>query len=68
MTEPLELPSRRVIEKALRDAGLSHRQSRKMLSVAWPLVVGEAKAEAEKLQAELDDLRALFAESTDKGL
>jgi hypothetical protein len=60
MTEPLDLPSRRDVERALREAGLSHRQARKLLGVAWRHVVGEARAEAEELRAELEELKAAF--------
>lgn len=60
MTAALEIPPRKVAEKALRDAGYSHRVARKIVAVAWPHVVGEAQAEAEELRAELEDLtRAL---------
>lgn len=51
------LPSRRDVEKALRGAGLSHRQARKMLATSWRAVVGEARAEADELRAELEELR-----------
>lgn len=60
MTEPLDIPSRRDVERALREAGLSHRQARKLLGVAWRHVVGEAQAEADELRAELADLKAAF--------
>ncbi len=68
MTAPLDIPSRRDVEKALRTVGLSHRQSRKMLSASWKLVVGEAQAEAEELRQELEDLKNLFCSSTAKGI
>ena len=56
MTEPLDIPSRRDVERAVRAAGLSHRQARKLMS-SWKLVVGEAQAENDELRAELEDLR-----------
>jgi len=61
LTEPLDTPSRRDVERALRSAGLSHRQARKLLAAGWRDVVGEAQAEAEELRAELEELRASIA-------
>lgn len=46
-------PTRRDLEKALRDAGLSHRQARKFVSAGWPAIVGDE-------QAELDEMRDLL--------
>jgi hypothetical protein len=54
-----DLPTRRDVERALREAGLSNRQARKFVSAGWPALVGEA-------QAELDDLRALIEETAGK--
>lgn len=51
-----QTPDRPAIEKALRDAGLSARQAKKILSGGWRLVAGD---EAELL-AEIDDLKNRF--------
>jgi hypothetical protein len=50
-----DFPTRRDVERALRECGLSHRQARKFVSAGWPLVVGEQ-------QAELDELKTLLAD------
>ena len=60
MTAPLDIPPRRDIEKALRDAGLSHRVARKMVAISWPQIVGEAKAEHDDMCAKFEDLKTLF--------
>lgn len=54
----VEQPTRKDIEAALRAAGLSHRQARKMLALSWPAVVGEAQAEADELRDRLEALSA----------
>jgi hypothetical protein len=59
MSEHDALPSRRDVERALRgeiklERGLSHRQARKLVGLAWAAVVGEARAEADELRAELE--------------
>lgn len=56
MTSP-ELPDRRVLEQALRGAGLSRRLAKRLLSAGWPALVNEARAEVDELRAQLDDLR-----------
>ncbi len=54
--EERELPTRKSVEQALRQVGLSHRQARKLVAVGWPSVVGEVAAERDELRAQLDDL------------
>jgi hypothetical protein len=51
------LPDRRELERALRAAGLSNRLAKRLLSAGWPAVVGEARAEADELRAEVEALR-----------
>ncbi len=53
-----ESPTRRDVERALRECGLSHRQARKFISAGWSALVGEQ-------QAELDELRELVAQRSD---
>lgn len=57
MTESQKTPSRPEIERALRAAGLSSRQAKRLLSGGWRLVVGaEAEEEAELLDR-LDEVQ-----------
>jgi hypothetical protein len=56
--ETKKAPDRPAIERALREAGLSARQAKRLLSGGWSLVAGEE----EQLLAELDDLKARFSE------
>ncbi len=49
-------PTRPEIERVLREAGLSHRQARKLLSVGWRGVVGERQAESDELKQRLSEL------------
>jgi hypothetical protein len=50
------LPTRKAVKVALRAAGLSDRQVRALLHLGWSGLVGEAKAEAEELRSELDEM------------
>lgn len=59
-----DLPDRRSIERALRAAGLSHRQARKFISAGWPSLVDEARAEVDELQAQLEAMRESMAGKT----
>lgn len=49
-------PDKRVIEKALRDAGLSSRQARKVISGGYKLLLDEESA----LIDELEELKSRF--------
>jgi hypothetical protein len=63
MNEQRKTPDRPTIEKALRAAGLSSRQAKKLLSGGWRLIVGEeAEAEAELL----DRLEAMKTQLFDR--
>ncbi len=53
-------PSRRDVEAALREAGLSHRQARKFVAAGWPSLVGEAQAEAEEIRERIETLENLL--------
>ena len=44
------------IETVLRQAGLSHRQARKLLAVGWKGCVGERQAEDEELRQRIAEL------------
>jgi hypothetical protein len=57
------LPSRREVEAALRQVGLSHRQAKKLISAGWPALVGEAEAEAEELRERIEALESLLKRS-----
>jgi hypothetical protein len=49
-------PDRRTLERALREAGLSARLAKRLLSAGWPALVGEHQAERDELRAQLADL------------
>ena len=52
MTAERKTPDRPAIERALRQAGLSSRQSKRLLSGGWRLVVGDdGEEEAEIVDA-----------------
>ena len=44
------------IEAVLRQAGLSHRQARKLLAIGWKGVVGERQAENDELKERIAQL------------
>lgn len=52
-----DLPERREVKRALRDAGLSTRQVDALLRAGWRGLVGEAEAEAAELRERLADLQ-----------
>ena len=56
----VELPSRPEIERALRAAGLSNRQAKKLLAIGWRGVVGERLAEESELRARIQELEAVL--------
>jgi hypothetical protein len=58
------MPDRPEIERLLRQAGLSHRQARKLLSVGWRGVVGEQQAEHDELKQKLAELEARMREGS----
>ena len=62
MVDERELPTRKAVEQALRQIGLSHRQARKFVAVGWPALVGDVQAERDELRAQLDDLAAKLAQ------
>lgn len=53
-----DLPDRRAVEAALREAGLSHRQARKFVSAGWRALVDATEAEAIELRQRIADLEA----------
>jgi len=53
------IPPRETVKQALREAGLSARQTRAILRGGWRELVGEAEAER-------DELREVIAELTSK--
>lgn len=57
MNAAREIPERRLIERALRDAGLSARQAKRLLSAGWQALVDERRAEVDELRAQIDELR-----------
>lgn len=56
-TEQRKIPSRLEIEQALRAAGLSSRQAKKLLAGGWRLVVGDENAEEAELIEHLDEMQ-----------
>lgn len=56
MESELELPKRKAIKRALRDCGLSDRQTDALLRDGWKSLVGATKAEADELREALADL------------
>ncbi len=55
-----KLPSRRGVESALRQAGLSHRQARKFVAAGWRALQSEAECETAELRERLADLERLL--------
>lgn len=58
-------PSRPEIEKVLREAGLSVRQAKRLLSEGWRGVVGEREAEAAELRDRMVELESLLRSAAD---
>jgi len=65
MTEK-KTPDRPTIEQALRSAGLSSRQAKKLLSGGWRLVVGAEAAEEDELLEAIEGMRARLPGVTKK--
>lgn len=55
------IPERRVIERALCGAGLTRRQAKRLISVGWPALVDERRAEIDEVRAQLEDLQEAIA-------
>jgi hypothetical protein len=53
-------PDRPAIERALRAAGLSARQAKKLLAIGWKGVVGERTAEHAELLARIAELELQY--------
>jgi hypothetical protein len=62
-----DLPSRRDVERALRDCGLSVRQSKRFIAVGWSALVGEEQAEQEELIERLEGLANSLRNDKDRG-
>lgn len=58
MHEDREIPERKAIKTALRELGLSVRQSDALLRGGYKLLVGETKAENQDLRDQLETLAA----------
>ena len=52
-----QLPDRKIVERALRDIGLSSRQAKKLLSSNWRLIVGEEEAQNDEALELLERLQ-----------
>ncbi len=58
---PRPAPTKRMIERALRDGGLSHSQAKAMIAAGWPSIeTDEAARDAPELAALLDVLKTLI--------
>ena len=51
------LPARKDVKRALREAGLSNRQVKALLASGWKGLVSESEAEAAELRDQLEALR-----------
>jgi hypothetical protein len=52
-----DVPERKAVKVALREAGLSARQADSLLRGGWSALVGATKAEAEELREALDAMQ-----------
>nr|WP_145545767.1 hypothetical protein [Variovorax boronicumulans] len=57
MADEKPIPERRLIERALRDAGLSRVHAKRFISAGWPALVDARRAEADELRSQLEELR-----------
>jgi hypothetical protein len=64
MTTQRKTPDRPTIERVLREAGLSSRQAKKLLSGGWKLLRGDNAEEEEAIADALDALRAVLFRKT----
>ena len=55
-----DLPDRRAIKAALRDAGLSNRQVKALLGSGWRGLVSETEAETQELRERIEELDGIL--------
>lgn len=61
------IPERRDVKRALRDLGLSSRQTDALLRDGWRALVGETQAEVDELRERIDSMLTAIENRADRG-